>query len=36
MAFWVVLIIIVLGLAGYVKIFGKKPCGCQDKIEGTP
>ncbi len=30
MAFWVILILAILGIVGYVKVFGKKPCGCQE------
>lgn len=31
MAFWIILAILLAGMFGYIKIFGKKPCGCQDK-----
>lgn len=30
MAFWIILAIIVAGLYGYMKVFGK-PCDCQEK-----
>lgn len=31
MAFFVILAIAILAILGYVKMFGKPPCGCHDK-----